>query len=160
MCMIVCQWLSAYQPTEYKYTLAFMGYGDDEQSQCVFELTYNYGRTDYTKGDGYGQVAISTTDVYKTAEQIRAAGGTITREPGPVPGIGCDAGGAPPSVSLMCCCAQDQDCGDHRSRRVEGCLCGQRGLSQRARVDVVESRGIICKHKNIGVSMAHVPSQM
>jgi lactoylglutathione lyase len=33
-------------------------------------------------------VAVSTRDVYKTAEQIRAAGGTITREPGPVPGIG------------------------------------------------------------------------
>lgn len=76
-------------PQEYKYTLAFMGYGDDEQSQCVFELTYNYGRTDYTKGDAYAQVAISTNDVYKTAEQIKAAGGTITREPGPVPGIGC-----------------------------------------------------------------------
>lgn len=71
-----------------------MGYGDDEQSQCVFELTYNYGRTDYTKGDGYAQVAISTKDVYKTAEQIKAAGGTITREPGPVPGIGCAVWGA------------------------------------------------------------------
>lgn len=55
----------------------------------MFELTYNYGRTDYTKGDAYAQVAISTNDVYKTAEQIKAAGGTITREPGPVPGIGC-----------------------------------------------------------------------
>lgn len=72
---------------EYKYTLAFMGYGPEESS-CVFELTYNYGRTDYTKGNGYGQVAISTKDVYKSGEQIKAAGGTVTREPGPVPGIG------------------------------------------------------------------------
>jgi lactoylglutathione lyase len=72
---------------EYKYTLAFLGYGPEEDN-CVLELTYNYGRTDYTKGNGYAQVAISTRDVYKTAEQIRAAGGKITREPGPVPGIG------------------------------------------------------------------------
>lgn len=72
---------------EYKYTLAFLGYGPEEDN-CVLELTYNYGRTDYTKGNGYAQVAISTRDVYKTAEQIREAGGKITREPGPVPGIG------------------------------------------------------------------------
>lgn len=39
-------------------------------------------------GKGYAQVAISTRDVYKTAEAIKAAGGKVTREPGPVPGIG------------------------------------------------------------------------
>lgn len=72
---------------EYKYTLAFLGYGPEEDN-CVLELTYNYGKMDYAKGNAYAQVAISTTDVYKTAEQIRAAGGAITREPGPVPGIG------------------------------------------------------------------------
>jgi len=74
---------------EYQYTLAFLGYGDEE-SNTVFELTYNYGKdsSNYTKGDAYAQVAISTKDVYKTAEQIKAAGGTVTREPGPVPGIG------------------------------------------------------------------------
>lgn len=72
---------------EYKYTLAFLGYGP-EDSTCVFELTYNWGREEYTKGNAYAQVAISTKDVFKTAEQIKAAGGTITREPGPVPGIG------------------------------------------------------------------------
>ncbi|GBF92785.1 hypothetical protein Rsub_05404 [Raphidocelis subcapitata] len=72
---------------EYKYTLGFVGYGPEEDN-CVIELTYNYGRTEYSKGNAYAQVALSTDDVYKTAEQIRAAGGTITREPGPVPGIG------------------------------------------------------------------------
>lgn len=73
---------------EYKYTLAFLGY-EDEDKGTVFELTYNWEQTEeYTKGDGYAQVAISTNDVYKTAEQIRSAGGTVTREPGPVPGIG------------------------------------------------------------------------
>ncbi|GMH46034.1 hypothetical protein BSKO_13998 [Bryopsis sp. KO-2023] len=72
---------------EYKYTLGFVGYGPEE-SNTVVELTYNYGKEKYEKGDGYGQIAISTKDVYKTADQIKAAGGTITREPGPVPGIG------------------------------------------------------------------------
>lgn len=72
---------------EYKYTLAFLGYGPEESS-TVFELTYNYGKDSYTKGNAYAQVAISTQDVYKTGDQIKAAGGTVTREPGPVPGIG------------------------------------------------------------------------
>ena len=72
---------------EYKYTLAFLGYGDEDKS-TVFELTYNWGTTSYDKGTGYAQVAVSTKDVYKTAEQIKAAGGVVTREPGPVPGIG------------------------------------------------------------------------
>jgi len=74
---------------EYKYTLAFLGYGDEENN-TVFELTYNYGKdsSNYTKGDAYAQVAISTKDVYKTADQIKACGGKVTREPGPVPGIG------------------------------------------------------------------------
>lgn len=72
---------------EYKYTLAFLGYGPEESS-TVFELTYNYGKDSYEKGGGYAQVAISTQDVYKSAEQIKAAGGNVTREPGPVPGIG------------------------------------------------------------------------
>lgn len=71
-----------------KYTLAFAGYGTEEDSTVV-ELTYNYGVSSYAnKGNAYAQVALSTRDVYKTAEAIRAAGGTITREPGPLPGLG------------------------------------------------------------------------
>lgn len=71
---------------EYKYTLAMMGYGPEDKS-TVLELTYNYGVTEYTKGDAYGQVAIGTDDVYKSAEAVRAAGGQVTREPGPLPGL-------------------------------------------------------------------------
>eukprot|EP01026_Neomeris_dumetosa_P021376 TRINITY_DN18708_c0_g1_i4.p1 TRINITY_DN18708_c0_g1~~TRINITY_DN18708_c0_g1_i4.p1 ORF type:complete len:313 (-),score=45.46 TRINITY_DN18708_c0_g1_i4:165-1028(-) len=73
---------------EYNYTLGFVGYEDDEKNQTVVELTYNHGVTEYEKGNAYAQVAISTKDVYKTAEQIEACGGTITRPPGPVSGIG------------------------------------------------------------------------
>jgi lactoylglutathione lyase len=56
---------------------------------CVFELTYNWDRKEtYDRGDAYAQVAIGTDDVYKTAEAIRANGGTIAKEPVELPGIG------------------------------------------------------------------------
>ncbi|XP_031109657.1 probable lactoylglutathione lyase, chloroplastic [Ipomoea triloba] len=71
---------------EYKYTIAMMGYGPEDKSS-VMELTYNYGVTEYDKGNAYAQMAIGTDDVYKTAEAIRLCGGKITREPGPLPGI-------------------------------------------------------------------------
>ena len=71
----------------YQYTLGFMGYGPEETS-TVMELTYNYDKSEYTKGNGYAQVAISTSDVYQTAAAVEALGGTVTRAPGPVPGIG------------------------------------------------------------------------
>jgi lactoylglutathione lyase len=70
-----------------KYTLAMVGYGDDEMKTTVLELTYNYGVTEYTKGNGYAQIAIGTDDVYKTADAVKAFGGKWTRDPGPLPGI-------------------------------------------------------------------------
>ncbi|KAL9440228.1 hypothetical protein AB3S75_018979 [Citrus x aurantiifolia] len=71
---------------DYKYTIAVMGYGPEDKN-TVLELTYNYGVTEYDKGNGYAQIAIGTDDVYKTAEAIKLSGGKITREPGPLPGI-------------------------------------------------------------------------
>ncbi|KAL2346930.1 hypothetical protein Fmac_000930 [Flemingia macrophylla] len=71
---------------EHKYTVAFMGYGAEDKN-TVLELTYNYGITNYDKGNGYAQIAIGTNDVYKTAEAIKLCGGKIIREPGPLPGI-------------------------------------------------------------------------
>ncbi|KAL7134799.1 hypothetical protein ABFS83_11G050000 [Erythranthe nasuta] len=71
---------------EYKYTIAMMGYGPEDKS-AVMELTYNYGVTEYDKGNAYAQMAIGTDDVYKTAEAIKLSGGKITREPGPLPGL-------------------------------------------------------------------------
>ncbi|KAK3137233.1 hypothetical protein QOZ80_5BG0449550 [Eleusine coracana subsp. coracana] len=71
---------------QYKYTIAMMGYGPEDKN-AVLELTYNYGITEYDKGNAYAQIAISTDDVYKTAEVVRLNGGHITREPGPLPGI-------------------------------------------------------------------------
>ncbi|XLS75630.1 hypothetical protein HN51_059683, partial [Arachis hypogaea] len=71
---------------EHKNTVATMGYGPEDKN-TVLELTYNYGITNYDKGNGYGQIAIGTNDVYKSAEAIKLCGGKIIREPGPLPGI-------------------------------------------------------------------------
>lgn len=70
---------------EYQYTLAFLGYGP-ESSEAVIELTYNYGVDKYEQGNAYGHIAIEVDDLYGTCERIRNAGGTISREPGPVKG--------------------------------------------------------------------------
>ena len=70
---------------EYKYTLAFVGYGNNPD-HAELELTYNWGTDKYEMGTAYGHIAISTDDIHKTCEQVRAAGGNITREPGPVKG--------------------------------------------------------------------------
>ncbi|KAL5207966.1 hypothetical protein ABZP36_032401 [Zizania latifolia] len=72
---------------EYKYTVAMMGYGPEDKN-AVLELTYNYGVTEYDKGDAYGQIAIGTDNVYKTAEVVKLFGGQVVLEPGPLPGIG------------------------------------------------------------------------
>uniref|UniRef100_A0A7S3R3Z5 VOC domain-containing protein n=1 Tax=Dunaliella tertiolecta TaxID=3047 RepID=A0A7S3R3Z5_DUNTE len=67
---------------------AVLGYGPELQT-TAFELVASKNpRTPIDKGEGYVQMAVSTKDVYKTADQIKAAGGPIVREPGPVPGIG------------------------------------------------------------------------
>jgi lactoylglutathione lyase len=66
-----------------KYTLAFVGYGD-ESSNAVIELTYNYGVDTYELGNGFGHLAIGVPDIKDAVEKVRAAGGKVTREPGPV----------------------------------------------------------------------------
>ena len=70
---------------EQKYSLAFVGY-DDEKRSAVLELTYNYGVDRYELGSAFGHVAIGMPDVKQACERVRAAGGKVTREPGPVKG--------------------------------------------------------------------------
>ncbi|HEY5716562.1 MAG TPA: lactoylglutathione lyase [Psychromonas sp.] len=70
---------------EYKYTLAFLGYGNESDS-TVLELTYNWGTTEYDLGSAYGHIAIETDDIYATCEMIKEMGGQVTREAGPVKG--------------------------------------------------------------------------
>ena len=68
-----------------KYSLAFVGYGSNPE-QAEIELTYNYGVDRYELGTAYGHVALQVEDAAAACERIRAAGGTITREAGPVKG--------------------------------------------------------------------------
>jgi lactoylglutathione lyase len=70
---------------EQKYSLAFVGYGSNPE-HAELELTYNYGVDHYDPGSAYGHVAIGVPDAYAACDKIRAAGGAITREPGPVKG--------------------------------------------------------------------------
>ena len=66
-----------------KFTLAFIGYGD-ESDNTVIELTYNWGVDSYDIGGGYGHIAIEVDDVYEAADAIKARGGKILREAGPM----------------------------------------------------------------------------
>jgi lactoylglutathione lyase len=68
-----------------KYSLAFVGY-DDEDRAAVLELTYNYGVDRYEMGTAYGHIAIAVPDAAKACEAVRARGGTVIREAGPVKG--------------------------------------------------------------------------
>lgn len=70
---------------EYKYSLAFVGYADESESAAI-ELTYNWGTTEYDLGTAFGHIALGFDDIYKACEDIKAAGGQVTREPGPVKG--------------------------------------------------------------------------
>ncbi len=66
-----------------EFTLAFVGYGDESENAAL-ELTYNWGKKDYTLGDAYGHIAIGVDDIYATCAGIKAQGGNVSREPGPM----------------------------------------------------------------------------
>lgn len=66
-----------------EFTLAFVGYGN-EYDNCVLELTYNYGKTSYEMGGAYGHLALEVDDAYKACKQVKAAGGKVIREAGPM----------------------------------------------------------------------------
>ncbi|MBD1907181.1 lactoylglutathione lyase [Funiculus sociatus GB2-A5] len=66
-----------------EFTLAFVGYGD-ESDHTVLELTYNWGKEQYDLGDAYGHIAIGVDDIYATCNEIKARGGKVSREPGPM----------------------------------------------------------------------------
>ena len=70
---------------EYKYTLAFVGYGTNPD-HAELELTYNWGTDKYDIGTAFGHVALGVADVAAACEKIRGAGGNVTREAGPVKG--------------------------------------------------------------------------
>jgi len=70
---------------EGKFTLAFVGFGDENDS-TVLELTHNWDVKDYEHGTGYGHIAISVDDVYDACAKIRELGGNVVRDAGPMKG--------------------------------------------------------------------------
>jgi lactoylglutathione lyase len=70
---------------EYKYSLAFIGF-ESNPAQAEIELTYNWGTESYELGTAYGHIALGVPDAYAAVEKIKAAGGNVTRDAGPVKG--------------------------------------------------------------------------
>ena len=66
-----------------RFTLAFVGYGENPD-HAEIELTFNWDQDAYTRGDGFGHIAIGVDDAHGVCERIRRSGGVITREPGPM----------------------------------------------------------------------------
>ena len=70
---------------EYKYTLAFVGFGGNPE-HAEIELTHNWGVDSYDMGTAFGHLALGVPDVYAACDKIKATGGNVTREAGPVKG--------------------------------------------------------------------------
>ena len=66
-----------------RFTLAFVGYGEESDS-TVLELTHNWDTGSYDIGSGYGHIALGVDDIVGVCDQIRAKGGNVVREPGPM----------------------------------------------------------------------------
>ena len=79
------QLLRTTERPDQRYSLAFVGYGDESQG-AVLELTYNHGVDRYDLGTAYGHVAIEVPDAAAACAAVRAKGGSVTREAGPVKG--------------------------------------------------------------------------
>ncbi|MGV6474003.1 lactoylglutathione lyase [Azotobacter vinelandii] len=68
---------------EGKFTLAFVGYGKEEENS-VIELTYNWDVDGYEMGNAFGHIAIAVDDAYKACDDIKQNGGNVIREAGPM----------------------------------------------------------------------------
>lgn len=80
------QLLRTSENPEYRYSLAFLGFDGGNPGQAEIELTYNWGVDRYEIGTAYGHIALGVPDAQAACERIRAAGGNVTREAGPVKG--------------------------------------------------------------------------
>lgn len=79
------QLLRTTERPDQNYSLAFVGYGSNPD-HAEIELTYNHGVEQYEMGTAFGHIALGVPDVVAACDQVRAAGGQVTREPGPVKG--------------------------------------------------------------------------
>lgn len=80
------QLLRTSENPEYKYSLAFLGFEGGNPAQAELELTFNWGTESYDHGNAYGHIALGVPDAHAACEKIKAAGGQVTREAGPVKG--------------------------------------------------------------------------
>jgi len=81
-----CLGMTVLRKKEYpegEFTLVFLGYAE-EAAHTVLELTYNWSKNLYSKGKGYGHIALAVNDIYATCLQLAQQGVEITREPGPM----------------------------------------------------------------------------
>jgi len=77
--------LDRMENSEYRYTLVFVGYPDQPDGTTI-ELTYNWDTKQYDLGNAFGHLALGVEDIYAACDRIKAAGGNVTREPGPLKG--------------------------------------------------------------------------
>lgn len=77
--------LDRFENTEYRYTLVFVGNADQPDSATI-ELTYNWDTDSYDLGNAFGHMALGCEDIYAACDKIKALGGNVTREPGPMKG--------------------------------------------------------------------------
>ncbi|WP_372880349.1 lactoylglutathione lyase [Psychromonas sp.] len=77
--------LNRSENSEYRYTLVFVGYADQADGTTI-ELTYNWDTKQYDMGNAFGHIALGVDDIYAACDKIKASGGKVTREPGPVKG--------------------------------------------------------------------------
>ncbi|WP_375749087.1 lactoylglutathione lyase [Vibrio sp. HN007] len=75
--------LDRFENKEYRYSLVFVGY---EQGGPTIELTYNWDTSEYDMGNAFGHMALGVKDIYSACDKIKARGGNVTREPGPMLG--------------------------------------------------------------------------
>ncbi|ELJ9742751.1 lactoylglutathione lyase [Vibrio parahaemolyticus] len=77
--------LDRFENQEYRYSLVFVG-SPDQPDCATIELTYNWDTCSYDLGNAFGHMALGCEDIYAACEKIKALGGNVTREPGPMKG--------------------------------------------------------------------------
>ncbi|MFW9684795.1 lactoylglutathione lyase [Vibrio parahaemolyticus] len=77
--------LDRFENQEYRYSQVFVG-SPDQPDGATIELTYNWDTGSYDLGNAFGHMAVGCEDIYAACEKIKALGGNITREPGPMKG--------------------------------------------------------------------------
>lgn len=77
--------LDRFENTEYRYTLVFVG-NPDQPDSATIELTHNWDTDSYELGNAFGHLALGSEDIYAACDKIKALGGNVTREPGPMKG--------------------------------------------------------------------------